>query len=124
MASVALLAKGMAIVHGRHGVVGQLQVHAVRGALGGHHALQHVKGRLVGLVGEVRGQRLARRCCFRAQPPGRPWWSEPLVELPLPPVFSCQVARVRRRSWRTSVGGGAVPSGHLTKRGTVPSGRL
>ena len=40
-------------------------------------------------------------------------WFNP-VELPLPPVFSCQAARVRCRSWRTSVGGGAV-SGHLTK---------
>ena len=34
-----------------------LQVHAVRGALCGHHALQHVEGRLVCLVGETRGQR-------------------------------------------------------------------
>ena len=33
----------VASVHGRRGaVVGQLQVHAVRGALSGHHALQHV----------------------------------------------------------------------------------
>ena len=36
---------------------GQLQVHAVRGALHSHHALQHVVGRLVCLVGETRGQR-------------------------------------------------------------------
>ena len=36
-------------------LVGQLQAHAVRGALGGHHALQHVEGRLVCLVGETRG---------------------------------------------------------------------
>ena len=49
-------------VHGRRGaVVGQLQVHAVRGALGGHHALQHVEGRLVCLVGETRGQRALQR---------------------------------------------------------------
>ena len=50
-------------VHGRRGaVVGQLQVHAVRGGLGGHHALQHVKGRLVCLVREARGQRALQRC--------------------------------------------------------------
>ena len=35
--------------------------------------LQHVEGRLVGLVGETRGQ-AALRCCCRARPPARPWW--------------------------------------------------
>ena len=55
---------------GQRGVVGRwnrswppwcLQVHAVRGALSGHHALQHVEGRLVCLVGETRGQRALQR---------------------------------------------------------------
>ena len=32
------------------------------GALRGHHALQHVEGRLVCLVGETRGQRALQRC--------------------------------------------------------------
>ena len=42
-----VVGRGDGTVHGRRGaVVGQLQVHAVRGALGGHHALQHVEGRL------------------------------------------------------------------------------
>ena len=50
-----VVGRGDGTVHGRRGaVVGQLQVHAVRGALGGHHALQHVEGRLVCLVGEAR----------------------------------------------------------------------
>ena len=39
----------------------QLQVHAVRGALSCHHALQHVEGRLVWFVGETRGQRALQR---------------------------------------------------------------
>ena len=52
---MALLAEAMEPFRGA--VVGQLQVHTVRGALGGHHALQHVEGRLVCLVGEARGQR-------------------------------------------------------------------
>ena len=42
-------------------VVGQLQAR-VGGALCGHHALQHVEGRLVCLVGETRGQRALQRC--------------------------------------------------------------
>ena len=50
------------LVHGRRdAVVGQLQVHAVRNALGGHHTLQHVEGRLVCVVGETRGQRALQR---------------------------------------------------------------
>ena len=54
--------RGDGAVHGRRGaVVGQLQVHAVRGALRRHHALQHVEGRLVCLVGEARGQRALQR---------------------------------------------------------------
>ena len=57
-----VVGRGDGTVHGRRGaVVGQLQVHAVRGALGGHHALQHVEGRLVCLVGEARGQRALQR---------------------------------------------------------------
>ena len=57
-----VVGRGDGTVHGRCGaVVGQLQVHAVRGALGGHHALQHVEGRLVCLVGEARGQRALQR---------------------------------------------------------------
>ena len=57
-----VVGRGDGTVHGRRGaVVGQLQVHAVRGALGGHHALQHVEGRLVCLVGETRGQRALQR---------------------------------------------------------------
>ena len=49
-----VVGRGDGAIHGRRGaVVGQLQVHAVRGALGGHHALQHVEGRLVCLVGET-----------------------------------------------------------------------
>ena len=49
-------------VHDRRGaVVRQLQVHAVGGALRRHHALQRVEGRLVGLVGETRGQRALQR---------------------------------------------------------------
>ena len=60
MASV--VGQGDGAVHGRRGaVVGQLQVHAVRGALRSHHALQHVEGRLVCLVGETRGQRALQR---------------------------------------------------------------
>ena len=59
---MASVGRGDGAVHGRRGaVVGQLQVHAVRGALGGHHALQHVEGRLVCLVGETRGQRALQR---------------------------------------------------------------
>ena len=55
-----VVGRGDGTVHGRRGaVVGQLQVHAVRG--GGHHALQHVEGRLVCLVGETRGQRALQR---------------------------------------------------------------
>ena len=58
-----VVGRGDGSVHGRRGaVVGQLQVHAVRGALRGHHALQHVEGRLVCLVGETRGQRALQRC--------------------------------------------------------------
>ena len=58
-----VVGRGDGTVHGRRGaVVGQLQVHAVRGALSGHHALQHVEGRLVCLVGETRGQRALQRC--------------------------------------------------------------
>ena len=50
-----VVGRGDGTVHGRCGaVVGQLQV---RGALCGNHALQHVEGRLVCLVGEARGQR-------------------------------------------------------------------
>ena len=46
-----VVGRGDGAVHGRRGaVVGQLQAHAVRGALSGHHALQHVEGRLVCLV--------------------------------------------------------------------------
>ena len=53
-----VVGRGDGTVHGRRGaVVGQLQVHAVRGALSGHHALQHVEG----LVGETRGQRALQR---------------------------------------------------------------
>ena len=49
-----VVGQGDGTVHGRRGaVVGQLQVHAVRGALSGHHALQHVEGRLVCLVSEL-----------------------------------------------------------------------
>ena len=56
-----VVGRGDGAVHGRRGaVVGQLQVHAVRGARG-HHALQHVEGRLVCLVGEARGQRALQR---------------------------------------------------------------
>ena len=41
-----VVGRGDGTVHGRRGaVVGQLQVHAVRGALRRHHALQHVEGR-------------------------------------------------------------------------------
>ena len=41
-----VVGRGDGAVHGRRGaVVGQLQVHAVRGALGGNHALQHVERR-------------------------------------------------------------------------------
>ena len=47
-----VVGRGDGAVHGRRGAV----VHAVRGALSGHHALQHVEGRLVCLVGETRGQ--------------------------------------------------------------------
>ena len=59
-----------AVVGGHRGVVGRgdepfgrrgAQVHAVRGALCGNHALQHVEGRLVCLVGEARGQRALQR---------------------------------------------------------------
>ena len=58
-----VVGRGDGAVHGRRGaVVGQLQVHAVRGALSGHHALQHVEGRLVCFVGETRGQRALQRC--------------------------------------------------------------
>ena len=58
-----VVGRGDGAVHGRRGaVIGQLQVHAVRGALGGNHALQHVEGRLVCLVGETRGQRALQRC--------------------------------------------------------------
>ena len=57
-----VVGRGDGTVHGRRGaVVGQLQVHAVRGALGGHHALQRVEGRLVCLVGEARGQQALQR---------------------------------------------------------------
>ena len=57
-----VVGQGDGTVHGRRAaVVGQLQVHAVRGALGGHHALQHVEGRLVCLVGEACGQRALQR---------------------------------------------------------------
>ena len=57
-----VVGRGDGAVHGRRGaVVGQLQVHTVRGALRGHHALQHVEGRLVCLVGETRGQRALQR---------------------------------------------------------------
>ena len=45
-----------------------LGVHAVRGALSGHHALQHVEGRLVCLVGDTRGSSVQGRSC----PPRRP----------------------------------------------------
>ena len=56
-----VVGRGDGAVHGRRGaVVGQLQVHAVRGALGGHHAFQHVEGRLVCLVGA--------RCCPALRP--------------------------------------------------------
>ena len=52
-----VVGRGDGTVHGRRGaVVGQL-----RGALSGHHALQHVEGRLVCLVGETRGQRALQR---------------------------------------------------------------
>ena len=57
-----VVGRGDGAVHGRRGaVVGQLQVHAVWGALRRHHALQHVEGRLVCLVGEARGQRALQR---------------------------------------------------------------
>ena len=59
---MGVVGRGDGAVHGRRGaVVGQLQVHAVRGALRCHHALQHVEGRLVCLVGETRGQRALQR---------------------------------------------------------------
>ena len=58
-----VVGRGDGAVHGRRGaVVRQLQVHAVAGALRSHHALQHVEGRLVCLVGETRGQRALQRC--------------------------------------------------------------
>ena len=58
-----VVGRGDGAVHGRRGaVVRQLQVHAVGGALRRHHALQHVEGRLVCLVGETRGQRALQRC--------------------------------------------------------------
>ena len=75
-----VVGRGDGAVHGRRGaVVGQLQVHAVRGALRRHHALQHVEGRLVCLVGEARGQR-ALQCGDAASVRGhlpRPWWPGP-----------------------------------------------
>ena len=51
-----VVGRGDGAVHGLHGAVV-----AVRGALSGHHALQHVEGRLVCLVGETRGQRALQR---------------------------------------------------------------
>ena len=58
-----VVGRGDGAVHGRRGaVVRQLQVHAVGGALRRNHALQHVEGRLAGLVGETRGQRALQRC--------------------------------------------------------------
>ena len=54
------LGQGEGTVHGRRGAV--VQVHAVQGALSGHHALQHVEGRLVCLVGKIRGQQALQRC--------------------------------------------------------------
>ena len=57
-----VVGRGDGAVHGCHGaVVRQHQVHAVGGALRGHHALQHVEARLVGLVRETRGQRTLQR---------------------------------------------------------------
>ena len=64
-----VVGRGDGAVHGRRGaVVGQLQVHAVRGAFSGHHALQHVEGRLVCLVGETRGQRALLLPCAATCP--------------------------------------------------------
>ena len=59
--STTVLRPQLAATGRRGAVVGQQQVHAVRGALGGHHALQHVEGRLVCLVGETRGQQALQR---------------------------------------------------------------
>ena len=57
-----VVGRGDGAVHGCRGaVVRQLQVHAVGGAVRGHHALQHVEGRLVSLVRETRGQRALQR---------------------------------------------------------------
>ena len=97
-----VVGRGDGTVHGRRGaVVGQPQVHAVRGALSGRHALQHVEGRLVCLVGETRGQRaLQRGGCFRARPPARPWWPgpPPLLGAQLPAPARCCPAL--RPTWR------------------------
>ena len=75
-----VVGRGDGAVHGRRGaVIRQLQVHAVGGALRGHHALQHVEGRLVCLVGETRGQRALQRG-DAASVPARPWWPHTLQD--------------------------------------------
>ena len=92
-----VVGRGDGAVHGRRGaVVGQLQVHAVRGALSGHHALQHVEGRLVCLVGETRGQRALQR----GDAASRPWWPgpPPLLGAQSPaPARCCPALRPARR---------------------------
>ena len=70
-ASVARPSRAFAILVFTSGaVVRQLQVHAVGGALRSHHALQHVEGRLVCLVGEPRGQRALQAAAVRSHLPG------------------------------------------------------
>ena len=57
-----VVGRGDGAVRGCRGaVVRQFQAHAVGGALRGHHALQHVEGRLVSLVRETRGQQALQR---------------------------------------------------------------
>ena len=68
-----VVGRGDGAVHGSRGaVVRQLQVHAVGGALRGHHALQHVEGRLVCLdAASVRGHLSVRGGRGRSRGQGR-----------------------------------------------------
>ena len=89
-------------VHGRGAVI-----HPVIGAFRGHHALQHVDGRLVRLVRKTRGQR-ALQHGSRAQPPARPWWpgllptarnaARVVAEPEMVCVCVCEPCRAARRS--------------------------
>ena len=114
----ATVGRGDGSVHGRRGaVVGQLQVHAARGALRG---LPPARRRPTGLPcwrDPWSASSAALRCCFRARPPVRPWWPgpPPWQEAQLPaPARCCPALRpVKELSASYSTRLDSCPDGEL-----------